>query len=412
MRVSWLSVSDQLGGSEQVLLTMLRGVRDARPDWTCQVVVPGTGPLRQRVEDSGAACVVVPMPPALARVGESAAAREGWNTAATIALGLRLGAGAVALPAYEARIARTLSSFRPDVIHTNGLKAHVLGARSRRQSAAVVWHLHEYVSRRRVTRWLMRRYARHCNAIIANSSSVASDVRSVIDAPPPLHVVRNAVDLDEFQPGGPRLDLDALAGLPAAGSEVLRVGIVATFARWKGQDVFLDAFERIPASRSIRGYIIGGPVYDTSGSQYVRRELEAMIDARNLRSRVGLTGFVDSAAAMRSLDVVIHASVEPEPFGLVIAEAMACGRPVVTTANGGAAELIEVDRDALVARSGDPRALATAIERLAADAGLRDSLGTHARAAALARFSAARMVAEVVSVFETVGGRRLLAQSA
>ena len=412
MRISWLSVSDQLGGSERVLLTMLRGVRDARPDWTCQVVLPGSGPLRERVESTGASCVVVPMPPAVARVGESAAAREGWSTAATIALGLRLGAGAMALPAYEALLARTLSSFGPDIIHTNGLKAHVLGARSRLHSPAVVWHLHEYVSRRRLTRWLMRRYARHCDAIIANSTSVASDVGSVFDVPPPIHVVRNAVDLDDFQPEGPRLDLDALAGLPAAGPEMLRVGIIATFARWKGQEVFLDAFERIPASRSIRGYIIGGPMYDTSGSQYSRRELEAMIDARNLRSRVGLTGFVDSAAAMRSLDVVIHASVEPEPFGLVIAEAMACGRPVVTTADGGAAELIEVDRDALVAPSGDPRALATAIERLAGDAALRDSLGMHARAAALARFSPERMLADLVSVFETAGIRRPLAQSA
>ena len=118
------------------------------------------------------------------------------------------------------------------------------------------------------------------------------------------------------------------------------------------------------------------------------------------------------SGVLRALDIAVHASTEPEPFGLVIAEAMACGRPVVTTANGGAAELIEVDRDALVAPSGDPRALATAIERLAGDAGLRDSLGAHARAAALARFSPARMVADVVSVLETAGVRRLLAQSA
>ena len=412
MRISWLSVSDQLGGSERVLLTMLRGVRAARPDWTCQVVLPGSGPLRECVEGAGASCVVVPMPAALARVGESAAAREGWNTAATIALGLRLGAGAVALPAYEALLARTLTAFAPDIIHTNGLKAHVLGVRSRVQSPAVVWHLHEYMARRRLTRWLMRRYAGRCDAIIANSASVASDIGSVFDVRLPIHVVRNAVDLNEFQPEGPRLDLDALAGLPVAGPEVLRVGIVATFARWKGQDVFLDAFERIPASRSIRGYIIGGPMYDTSGSQYSRRELEAMIDARNLRSRVGLTGFVDSAAAMRSLDVVVHASVDPEPFGLVIAEAMACGRPLVTTAYGGAAELIEAERDALVAPPGDSRALATAIERLAGDPALRESLSVYARAAAGTRFSPERMAADLVSVFETAGARRPLAQSA
>jgi glycosyltransferase involved in cell wall biosynthesis len=174
----------------------------------------------------------------------------------------------------------------------------------------------------------------------------------------------------------------------------------------------LDAFERIPASRAIRGYIIGGPMYGTPGSQYSRRELEAMIDARNLRSRVGLTGFVDAAPAMRALDVVIHASIEPEPSGLVIAEAMACGRPIVTTAHGGAAELVEIERDALVAPPGDARALATAIERLAGDAALRDSLGVHARAAALTRCSPERMAADLVTVFETAGTRRPLAQSA
>jgi glycosyltransferase involved in cell wall biosynthesis len=416
MRISWLSVSDQLGGSEVALVSMIRGLRDARPDWQCQVVLPGTGPLRERVEAAGAQCAVVPMPPALARVGESVAIRERWSAGATIALGLRLGASVFALPAYEARLARTLSSFQPDIIHTNGFKAHVLGARVGSPHRVVVWHVHEYVSRRRLTRWLLRRYRGGCDAIVANSASVAADVASIFGTPPPVHVVRNAVDLNQFTPEGPRLDLDALAGLPAAPAGVMRVGLVATFARWKGQDVFLDALQRVPTSPPIRGYIIGGPLYDTSGSQYSKRELEAMIDARNLRSRVGLTGFLESAPAMRSLDVVVHASSEPEPFGLVIAEAMACGRSVITTADGGAAELIEADRDALVAASGDARALATAIGRLAADPALRESIGRRARSAAITRFSPDRMAANLARIFETVGQsagpRRPLAQSA
>ena len=151
MRISWLSVSDQLGGSEVALVSMIKGLREVRPDWQCQVVLPGNGPLRERVEAAGAQCVVVPMPPALARVGESAAIRGRWGAGATIALGLRLGASAFALPAYEARLARTLSSFQPDIIHTNGFKAHVLGVRLRLPHRVVVWHLHEYVSRRRLT---------------------------------------------------------------------------------------------------------------------------------------------------------------------------------------------------------------------------------------------------------------------
>jgi glycosyltransferase involved in cell wall biosynthesis len=412
MRISWLSVSDQLGGSEIALLTMLGGLREARPDWISQVILPGSGPLRERVEAAGASCVVVPMPAALARIGESAAIRGGWNPGPALALGLRLGASAVALPAYEALLGRAIAAFRPDVIHTNGLKAHVVGARLRLPRPALVWHLHEYVSQRRLTRWLLRRHASQCDAIIANSASVAADVTSALTGSPPPHVIRNAVDLQVFRPEGPSLDLDALAGLPAAAAGTIRVGLVATFARWKGHDVFLDALQRIPPSRGVRGFIVGGPLYDTSGSQYSRRELESMIDARNLRCRVGLTGFVDAASAMRALDIVVHASVEPEPFGLAIAEAMACGCPVITTGQGGAAELIDPPHDSLVVPPADARVLATEIERLAADALLRQALGRTARAAALARFPVARMIEEVASVFERIGTRAVLAKSA
>jgi glycosyltransferase involved in cell wall biosynthesis len=412
MRICWISVSDQLGGSEIALLTMLRGLRDARPGWTSQVILPGHGPLRERLEALGVSSVVVPMPDAVARIGESATVRDRWSPAATVVLGLRLGATALALPSYETLLNRAIAPFRPDVIHTNGLKAHVLGARIQRPATALVWHLHEYVSPRRLTGWLLRRYAGRCKAIVANSSSVAADVASALPVTPPVHVVRNAVDLQAFSPEGPRLDLDALAGLPAAPDGTIRVGLVATFARWKGHDTFLDAFQRIPASREIRGYLVGGPLYDTTGSQYSRRDLESMIGARNLRSRVGLTGFVDAASAMRSLDIAVHASLEPEPFGLAIAEAMACGCAVITTAHGGASELIDQSHDALVVPPGDGRALATELERLASDPRLRASLGRHARASAVSRFPVERMAAEMAHVFEAVHLHGALAQSA
>ncbi|MEA2488744.1 MAG: hypothetical protein QOH21_536, partial [Acidobacteriota bacterium] len=193
MRISWLSVSDRLGGSEIALVSMIRAIRDARPDWVNQVILPGSGPLLGRLEAAGASCAVVPMPAAVARVGESAAVNQRWSTGSAISLGLRLGAGAVALPGYESLLGRALSKFRPDIIHTNGLKAHVLGARAGLPDTAVVWHLHEYVTPRRLSRWLLRRYVRACDAIVANSASVGSDVSSIFDETPRLHVVHNAV---------------------------------------------------------------------------------------------------------------------------------------------------------------------------------------------------------------------------
>ena len=76
MRISCLSVSDQLGGSEVALLGIIGSLRHVRPDWQFQVVLPGNGPLRPRLTEVGASCLVVPMPSSLARMGEWAAVRK------------------------------------------------------------------------------------------------------------------------------------------------------------------------------------------------------------------------------------------------------------------------------------------------------------------------------------------------
>ena len=73
---------------------------------------------------------------------------------------------------------------------------------------------------------------------------------------------------------------------------------------------------------------------------------------------MGFTGFVaHSAAAMRTLDVVVHASTEPEPFGLVIAEAMATGRPVIISYSGGAEELRVLGLEVIASRPHRKRGL-------------------------------------------------------
>ena len=119
-----------------------------------------------------------------------------------------------------------------------------------------------------------------------------------------------------------------------------------------------------------------------------------------VEGRVGFTGFVpDAAAAMRALDVVVHASTEPEPFGLVIAEAMACGRAVVASRAGGAAEIFTEGADALGHGPGDAPALAACIARLAESPELRLALGRAARETAVRRFDRARLAAELVPVY-------------
>ena len=194
----------------------------------------------------------------------------------------------------------------------------------------------------------------------------------------PLEVVYNAVDIDVFAPEGRTLDLDQLAGLPPSAAGTISIGLVATFAYWKGHDVFLSAAASLVGP--YRFYVVGGPVYATPDSQHTIEELRAKAGELGVLDRLGFTGFIEEVpAAMRALDIVVHASTEPEPFGLVIVQAMACRRAVIVSAAGGACELIEPESNALTYPPGDSAALAQAIQRLAANPALRMRLARAGR---------------------------------
>jgi glycosyltransferase involved in cell wall biosynthesis len=407
MRIAFVSVSDQMGGSEVMLLQTAAELRRSRPAWQLHLVLPGPGPLADRAAALGVRVAVLPMPPSLSRFGESGLGRAGRG-----ATGMRIVKAALNLPSYERQLRDLLSEIRPDVIHTNGFKAHILASRTRGPHSALVWHMHEYISMRPFTRRLLCHYADRCAVVVANSESVGADVRTVLGRRAQVRVIYNAVDLDRFAPEGPMADLDALAHLDPAPAGTVRVGLIATFSRWKGHDTFLRAVAALPASARVRAYIVGGALYDTDGSQYSAEELRALAVAHGLGSQVGFTGFVqDSDRVMRSLDIVVHASTAPEPFGLVIAEAMACGRALVTSATGGAAELVRAGEDALTHRPGNAVDLTTAIQLLAGDPAARTRLGKAARAAATSRYDARRLADEFVSTYETAAGPPVMAHA-
>lgn len=397
MSILFLSPTGQMGGAEAALHEMIAGLRDAHPSWSLGVVVGSDGPLVERIKTLGARVEVLPFPPALAKLGD-------WSVDGAGSLIALLARCAVAVgPAfiYLRQLRRVLRASAPDVIHTNGLKMHLLGAWAAPKGTPVVWHFHDFAAGRRLTSRLLRRSASRCAAVIANSRSVAQDARYVCGDATSVYPVWNAVDLARFAPTGSRADLDALAQLPPASPDVVRVGLVATFARWKGHETFLEALSLLPSSVPVRGYIIGGPLYETAGSQVASRHLRERAQVLGLGSRVGFTGFVaDSAAAIRSLDIVVHASTDPEPFGLVIAEAMACGRAVVASRGGGAIEVTEACAGSVTHMPGDARGLADRIEELATDPDLRARLGEAGRETAERCFTRARMAVELTPIYQ------------
>jgi glycosyltransferase involved in cell wall biosynthesis len=379
-----------MGGAETSLEQLLIAIRAAEPHWDLWVLLGEDGPFVGRLNRLGINVIVEPFPRSIAKLGDTGLNPRGcWE----------LMKAALATLSYSRRLATVIRKLEPNVIHTNGFKMHFLGAWARPSGIPILWHIHDYVSNRPMMRRLLKMSRRRCWGAIANSKSVAADLGRVLPslARTPVH---NAVDLNRFSPDGTQADLDAAAGLEAAEPGTLRVGLVATFAKWKGHQKFLEALSLISPDLRFRGYVIGGPIYQTSGSQWTMAELKTKADQFGLGKRVGFTGFLeDTPAVMRALDVIVHASTSPEPFGMVIAEGMACGRAVIVSDDGGASELLENERTALAHSPGDAVGLAKQIERLLSDVALRRRLGIAARVAARQSFAPDRMARDVVQLY-------------
>jgi glycosyltransferase involved in cell wall biosynthesis len=407
LKILYFNPVGTIGGAEMCLLDVLATVAAARPGWRLGVVLGDDGPLRRAVADLGLSCTLLPLPGGLARIGDSGGNEVGSRWGRGGVLVARGSAAALATAAYGSRLRRLFRAEAPDLIQTNGMKAHVLGAWAAPRRVPVVWHLHDYVGPRPVMARLLRNAARRRVDAVAVSQSVADDAERTLGGRVPIRTISNAVDLERFAPGHQDEDgawLDEAAGMPPAPPGTVRVGLVATFAVWKGHGVFLDAIARIPADPRCRYYIIGGPIYRSRGSQVALNDLQQQAEALGLGGRIGFAGHqADPARAIRALDVVVHASTRPEPFGRVIVEGMASGRAVVAIADGGAADLFEDEVTALGCPPRDADRLARAISRLVVDPELRRRLGSAGREAARVRFDRRRLAEPWISLYESIG---------
>src|SRR6185437_10517970 len=150
----------------------------------------------------------------------------------------------------------------------------------------------------------------------------------------------------------------ARAELGATEDEVV-IGSFGRLQRWKGQDVFIAA---------------GGATFGFEADYAEGLKTAAAVP--ELEGRVTFTGFrTDVARLMAACDVVCHTSRVPEPFGLVIVEAMALGRAVIATAGGGPSEIISSPQEGVLIAPDDPRALAATMRELIDDPDRRARLG-------------------------------------
>ncbi len=252
-----------------------------------------------------------------------------------------------------------------------------------------LWHIHEIVEHPRLVRKLLAamiaRTSRRANThVVAISSAVAAHL--LADQPSlssRLTVIHDAVDSKRFHPDN---DGSRLRQTWNVGPSDVLVGMVGRISAWKGQEVFLRALAQARVrAPELRGVIVGDIV---PGETRLKQSLLALSADLGLTEQVVWAGFcADAPQVMAALDVLALPSVRPEPFGMVVLEAMATARPVIAAGHGGPLETVVAGETGLLVPPANPTALADALADLAANPALRAGLGARARTRAQAAFS-------------------------
>jgi glycosyltransferase involved in cell wall biosynthesis len=388
VRVLFACETGQISGAETVLLTLLAAVD--RAAYEPRAVCPPNGPLAQRLAASGVPvdCVHVPR----LRRNLRSLVRE-----------------LPRLPRFSRWLRAYLRDQQIELVHCNSFGAQLACA-----GAAVdcgiptVWHMHDILKRRRSNGWLLRRTARSADRIICVSEAVARELEAWDIPPHKLQVIYNGLDLEtHFQPRAASGLLRAQFGLPP---RTRLVGIIGQLAPWKGQHVFLRAAGLLNKDRpDVAFVIVGAPLF--GGRRYQER-LERIAREAGIEGSVIFAGRRDDIPqVLAELEILVHASVLPDPLPTVLLEAGACAKPVVAAACGGVAEIVADGQTGLLVPPGDAEAMSAALDRLLADREAATAMGIAARHRVQRRFSIDGFVRGVEQVYREVLGRPAAADS-
>ena len=395
VRVAFLVPHTGVGGAETNLRTLAVHLDRARVSPV--VLAAGEGMLTALLAGAGIPVTCVPTPRFFStstRLGILFGGRTVFNPLAVLADCLLLAWAAIVY-------ARALRRARAQVVHTGSIFAHLIGALAAPLAGArLIWHVQDIVSPHLggglVLPSFARLGARRADLAVCPSEAVAAGLRAhwPADRRDRLRVVHYGLDLCPYDPALPAAGVRRELGLPDEAFVAVHVGRLVP---WKGQREFLEAARVVATAWPEAHFLVVGDVaFD--GPAY-RDALRRLVRRLGLEDRVVFTGWRrDVPVVLAAADVLVHSSVLPEPFGLVIVEAMAMERPVVASRLGGPGEIVRDGHEGVLVDPRNPEEIAEALLRLAADPALRTRMGRAGRVRALGCFGAERFVQEMEAV--------------
>lgn len=243
-------------------------------------------------------------------------------------------------------------------------------------------------------RWLYK----HLDHFIAVAEWVKRDVMAFDIPINRISTIWDGRELGAYEVKSDRATKRAELGM---NTNQLSIGIVGRINPWKGHIVFIDAAEKVlKRFPDCRFFIIGGA---TEKFRDYEKELKSIVSAQGLEASILFTGQrSDVPEIMDALDIVVHTTLEADPYPGVVIEGMLVGKPVIATNIGGPSEAIEDYKTGILVPPKKPEVLAEKICELLLNTELRLSLGKEARKVASERYSIDNHVRQIEGIYEKV----------
>lgn len=371
-RALFVSHTAEKGGAELFLTDVLKG---APAGW--QAAFLQGGPVADDLASMGRLAFVIQGSEELLQVK-----RGGGGTRPTALWGL-----------FRTAVALARRVHKYDVLCPNSQKAlFVCAIAAFLARKPLVWILHDILTdeafspvNRRAAVVVANTRARR---VVVNSRAAANGFVAAGGDGKRVCVVFNGFDVRSWQTASPPAGQRLRAALGF--SHLPIVGLFGRLTPWKGQHVLLEALTRLP---DVQAVFVGAPLF---GEDAYEVALKAQAREMGLESRVRFLGFrSDVAELMSGVDILVHASTHPEPFGRVIVEGQLTGIPVIATAAGGVLEFVEDGVTGVLTPVSSPEQLAVAIAGLLQDPERAARLAAAGRISAAARFDIASTIANL-----------------
>lgn len=243
---------------------------------------------------------------------------------------------------------------------------------------------------------ITRLYAKFIDHHIAISAAIKENLLNLGIPKDRITIIHDSIDIKEFHQNHDCAPLFKEFNLS---SENKTFGIFGRIVEWKGTKEFVLAaktvLETIPNSLA---FIVGDC---SSESKEYLHKVKLLTQELNVDDKIVFTGYRSDVPQLISLmDVIVHASTTPEPFGMVIIEGMAMGKPIIATAGGGPLDIVIDGETGILVPLKNPEQLADAIIRLLSDSKLRQKLGSQGRVRVENCFSHQQHASKVKTVYD------------